>query len=119
MIYGPTVRSPDTRDSVDFHVSRGISSCLSVLYRDIQKWNSLKSDIKITKHPHIYRKTIKELIFVEYEFLKLQDNPEDVLRVVHLNAQQLNSSLDDMQLICRNSHPGIIGLCETYLNEKN
>ena len=44
---------------------------------------------------------------------------EDVLRVVHLNAQGLNSSLDDIHLICRNSRPGIIGLCETFLNEKN
>ena len=37
---------------------------------------------------------------------------EDVLRVVHLNAQGMNSSLDDIQLICKNSRPGIIGLCE-------
>ena len=43
----------------------------------------------------------------------------DVFPVVHLNVQGLNSSFDDIQLLCRGSCPAIIGLCETFLNENN
>ena len=43
----------------------------------------------------------------------------DVFPVVHLNIQGLNSSFDDIQLLCRDSCPAIIGLCETFLNENN
>ena len=43
----------------------------------------------------------------------------DALPVVHLNVQGLNCSFDDIQLLCRNSCPAIIGLCETFLSEKN
>ena len=43
----------------------------------------------------------------------------DVFPVVHLNVQGLNSSFDDIQLLCRDSCPAIIGLCETFLNENN
>jgi len=55
----------------------------------------------------------------EFELWDVGARREDVLRVVHLNAQGLNSSLDDIQIICRNFHLGIIGLCEICLNEKN
>ena len=43
----------------------------------------------------------------------------DVFPAVHLNVQGLNSSFDDIQLLCRDSCPAIIGLCETFLNENN
>ena len=38
---------------------------------------------------------------------------------MHLNIQGLNSSFDDIHLLCRDSCPAIIGLCETFLNENN
>ena len=43
----------------------------------------------------------------------------NVFPVVHLNIQGLNSSFDYIQLLCRDSCPAIIGLCETFLNENN
>ena len=56
----------------------------------------------------------------EFGFWDVGARREDVLRVVHLNPQGLNSALDDIQLyIGRNSRPGIIGLCGAFSNEKN
>ena len=64
------VHSRDTRGSVDLSVPRGISSrsCFSVLYRGTRKWNSLTSNIRSIGDPVIFRKTIKELLFVDNEF---------------------------------------------------
>ena len=42
-----------------------------------------------------------------------------VFLVVHLYIQGLNFSFGDIYTLCKDLCPAIIGLCETFLNEKN
>ena len=63
---------------------------------------------------------IIDSVFVEeLKFWGSETRWGHVFPFVHLNVQGLNSSFDDIQSLCRNSCPTLIGLCETFLNVNN
>ena len=70
--------------------------------------------------PLLFKRGSNNFLFIMFfanTFFSLANkNPGN--RQIRTICSRLNSSLDDIQLICKNSRPGIIGLCETFLNEK-